>query len=78
MTAFTRLNGETGVDLRARVQNDPMFHHLFRMVYGTIASGEVTVTDWRDAVNLAFTEWTARNVGPIIMVDPDPERDGAA
>jgi len=64
--------GERGDDVRLRLRNDPTFHHLFSIVYHSISSGDVTVTDWRDAVNLAFTEWHARNVSPIMFPRRDP------
>lgn len=52
-------------ELRERVLGDPQFNMLFQIVYRSIGSGEVAIQDWRDAVNLAYTEWHARNVGPI-------------
>jgi hypothetical protein len=52
-------------ELRDRCSTDPQFNMMFRTVYRSIASGEVAIQDWRDAVNLAYTEWHSRNVGPI-------------
>lgn len=63
--------GEHGDDLRARLANDPTFHMIFTTVYRSIASGQVTASDWRDAANLAFSEWHARNVGPILVRAPE-------
>lgn len=52
-------------ELRDRRLHDPMFNTLFQTVYHSIGSGEVAIQDWRDAVNLAYTEWHSRNIGPL-------------
>ena len=52
-------------ELRERMMHDPQFHMLVQMVYRSIGNGETSIQDWRDAVNLAYTEWHARHVGRI-------------
>jgi hypothetical protein len=60
-------------ELRKRCVLDPHFNMMFQMVYRSIGSGDAAIQDWRDAVNLAYTEWHARNVGPIRWLVPDGE-----